>query len=94
MPIPNVHPLVLDELIVLLSNVIMNTFTPDEQALIGTFLASLGSITSFNSVYLLYTQGLQEAAKQKENKEESMEVLKKCVDTLQKEMATYKENSK
>ncbi|MEG0366328.1 MAG: hypothetical protein RR585_05805 [Coprobacillus sp.] len=99
MALPNVHPLLLDETIVLISAAFMECFTPDEQAVIGTFLATLGSVISFNSVYLLYTQGLasaqsQESDSNSENNKEketdenqdNYDLIRKTVDKLQEEV--------
>ena len=92
MPTSNIDPLVIDEVIVLLSAIVREKFTPDQQALIGTFLATLGSLISFNSVYLLYTQGVQEAMNNSQNKDNDMDVIKKSFETLEKGMENYQVN--
>lgn len=92
MPTSNIDPLVIDEVIVLLSAIVREKFTPDQQALIGTFLATLGSLISFNSVYLLYTQGVQEAMNNSQSKDNDMDVIKKSFETLEKGMENYQVN--
>ena len=56
MTIGMINPLFIDELTVLISAVIMESFNADEQAVIGTFLETLGSMISSHSVYILYRQ--------------------------------------
>ena len=50
----------------------MESFSADEQAVVGTFLATLGSVVSLNSVYLLYIQGQNQLLNQ-DNKDENQD---------------------
>lgn len=91
------HPVILDELLVLISSAFMETFTADEQAVIGTFLATLGSIVSLNSVYILYLQGIGEEIQQEQMKkeddtdEDKYDILEKSVDKIKEEIEKLKE---
>ncbi|MEG0592174.1 MAG: hypothetical protein RR512_02610 [Coprobacillus sp.] len=97
MSLPNVNPLILDELLIAISAGFMECFSPDEQAVIGTFLATLGSVISFNSVYILYIQGQNpptdnqqdssdEENKDDNNKNEEWELIKKSIDKIQERL--------
>ena len=98
MSLPNVHPLVLDEIIVLISDAFMESFSADEQAVVGTFLATLGSVVSLNSVYLLYIQGQNQLLNQ-DNKDENQDkdqsdsdydLLEKSIDKIKEEIEKLK----
>lgn len=89
MSLPKMHPLILDELLILISGAFMESFTADEQAVIGTFLATLGSIISLNSVYILYLEGLNpENTDQNNDKdnEDKYEILEKSIDKIKEEI--------
>lgn len=83
MSLPKVHPLLADELLVVLSATFMENFTVDEQDIIGTFFSALGAIVSFNSTYLPYLAPPQE---EKQENDDGLDLLKKSVDKLQEEM--------
>ena len=93
MSLPNVHPLVLDEIIVLISAAFMESFS-----VVGTFLATLGSVVSLNSVYLLYIQGQNQLLNQ-DNKDENQDkdqsdsdydLLEKSIDKIKEEIEKLK----
>lgn len=103
MPLPNVNPLILDELLIAISAGFMECFSADEQAVIGTFLATLGSVISFNSVYTLYIQGLAQAMNQdnkdnndnsddKDNKDKEWELIKKSIDKIKERLDQIQKN--
>lgn len=105
MSLPNVNPLILDEILIAISAGFMECFSADEQAVIGTFLATLGSIISFNSVYLLYIQGVAQAMNQdnkdnndnsddKDDKEKEWELIKKSIDKIQEKLKIIQEEKK
>ncbi|MEG0452873.1 MAG: hypothetical protein RR428_03985 [Coprobacillus sp.] len=104
MPLPNVNPLILDELLIAISAAFMECFSADEQAVIGTFLATLGSVISFNSVYILYIQGQNPPTDSQkddtkdngdeENKNEEWELIKKSIDKIQERLDIIQKNKK
>lgn len=77
----------------------METFSADEQAVIGTFLATLGSIISLNSVYILYLEGLGQEIEQEQNKKDNnddetdnkYDLLEKSIDKIKEEIEKLKE---
>lgn len=93
MSLPQIHPLLLDEMIVLISGTFMECFSTDEQAVIGTFLATLGSVISLNSVYLLYVQGLtQETGQEIKDEDNKYEILEKSIDKIKEEIQKLKDS--
>lgn len=88
MALPQTHPLLVDELIVLICSVFMESFNPDEQAVIGTFLAALGSMISLNSVYILYSESFID--KQDQNQEDKYELIEKSIDKIKEEISKLK----
>lgn len=92
MSLPQIHPLLLDEMIVLISGIFMECFSTDEQAVIGTFLATLGSVISLNSVYLLYVQGLPQETGQEIKDDNNYEILEKSIDKIKEEIQKLKDS--
>lgn len=94
MSLPKMHPLVMDELLVLISGAFMESFTADEQAVIGTFLATLGSIISLNSVYILFLEGQNPENTDKNNQDKDedneYEILEKSIDKIKEEIEKLK----
>lgn len=98
MALPQINPLLADQLIILISGVFMESFSADEQAVIGTFLATLGSVISFNSVYSLYTEGqaqiLDQETEEKEMnssmQDKQFELLQKSIEKIQEEITKLK----
>ena len=91
MSLPNVHPLVLDEIIVLISAAFMESFSADEQAVVGTFLATLGSVVSLNSVYLLYIQWQNQLLNNdKDQSDSDYDLLEKSIDKIKEEIEKLK----
>lgn len=93
MSLPEIHPLLMDELLVLISGAFMECFSADEQAVIGTFLATLGSIISLNSVYILYLQGIQEDDNNNDDDkdEDKYDLLEKSMDKIKEEIEKLKQ---
>lgn len=97
MALLQINPLLADQLIILISGVFMESFSPDEQAVIGTFLATLGSVISFNSVYSLYTEGQAQILNQQNNEKDSnqndqYELIQKSIEKIQEEIRKIKED--
>ena len=89
MTIGMINPLFIDELTVLISAVIMESFNADEQAVIGTFLETLGSMIPSHSVYILYNQGLLEQRDNSDNQDDSdnqLDILEKSIDKIKEEL--------
>lgn len=97
MALLQINPLLADQLIILISGVFMESFSPDEQAVIGTFLATLGSVISFNSVYSLYTEGQAQILNQQNDEKDSnqndqYELIQKSIEKIQEEIRKIKED--
>ena len=89
MTIGMINPLFIDELTVLISAVIMESFNADGQAVIGTFLETLGSMISSHSVYILYNQGLIEQSDNSDNQDNAdnqLDILEKSIDKIKEEL--------
>lgn len=78
----------------------MESFSADEQAVVGTFLATLGSLVSLNSVYLLYIQGQNQILNQdnkdntqeKEKSDHEYDLLEKSIEKMKEEIEKLKQN--
>lgn len=90
---PPLHPIVFDSLAVMLSASLVNSFSIDEQAVIGAFLSVLGDLISFHSTYLslVQTQNQQEDSyEDKDDSSDEYELIKKSIDKLQEEIEKLK----
>lgn len=105
MALPNIHPLIIDEITVLISGGFMECFNADEQAVIGTFLATLGSMISLNSVLILYQQGQNQIVDQDDDNQDSKdedkqkdnqtyELLEKSINKIKEEIEKIKNDQK
>jgi len=90
MALPQIHPLLLDEMIVLISSAFMKNFNADEQAVIGNILETLGSLISLNSSYILYAQGLN-ATQEPDQDDHNYELLEKSIAVIKEELNKMKE---
>lgn len=94
MAIRCISPILLNQLTVIISSVIMQNFSGDEQAVIGTFLETLGSMISSNSVYILYNQGLvensQKSESQDDDSKDQYDILEKSIKKIQDEIDKLK----
>lgn len=93
MALPQINPLLADQLIILISAAFMESFSADEQAVIGTFLATLGSVISFNSVYALYIDGQEQLLNQQNNtnkQEDQYELIQKSIEKMQEQINKIK----
>lgn len=91
----NVHPLFIDQVMVLISAAIMESFNTDEQGIIGGFLNTLGTLIEFNAAYLQYinpndnnTQDNQNDDSEKDN----YETLQKGIEKIEEELKKIKES--
>ena len=92
----NVHPLFIDQVMVLISAAIMESFNTDEQGIIGGFLNTLGTLIEFNASYLQYmapgndtnTQDNQNDDSEKDN----YETLQKGIEKIEEELKKIKES--
>lgn len=94
MALPNMNPLVIDQLIVVMSSVFMDCFSADEQDVIGNFFAALGSMLSLNSSYILLQQSQNEILNQDDKTEadSQYDLLEKSIDKMKEEIEKMKNN--
>ena len=92
MGIPMISPWVVNEMTVLMSMSIVRCFNTQEQAVIGAFLTTLGTMISSNSVYILYNEELKKSPNT--DSKDEYELLEKSIDELKEELKRMKENSK
>lgn len=94
MALPNMNPLVIDQLIVVMSSVFMDCFNADEQDVIGNFFAALGSMLSLNSSYILLQQSQNEILNQDDKTEadSQYDLLEKSIDKMKEEIEKMKNN--
>lgn len=92
MSISPIHPIAFDSMAVLLSASLVHSFSIDEQAVIGAFLAVLGDLISFNSTYLslVESQNQQDDSADKDDSHDEYELIKKSIDKLQEEIEKLK----
>ena len=88
MSLPVVHPLAIDSFAVLLSAGFIDSFSTDEQAIIGAFFNVLGDLITLNSAYVSYLQPPVEDNQEStfDDKKDEFELLKKSIDKLQEEI--------
>ena len=85
-----VHPIVINELIVLLANSFIDEVDTDDMDVIGNFFAALGAMIIFNSSYIsrfTVEQVINENEKDDEDdKQDEIDLLKKSIEKLRKEI--------
>lgn len=81
-------PILLDSAVVL-SAALFQTFSSDEQALIGAFLTTVGDMLSLNSAYISFCQSQQSQISQ----DDQMDVLQKGLDKLKEELEKMKQEN-
>lgn len=81
-------PILLDSAVVL-SAALFQTFSSDEQALIGAFLTTVGDMLSLNSAYLSLCQSQQDSMSQ----DDQIDVLKQGLDKLKEELEKIKQEN-
>lgn len=94
MGLPSIHPLLMDQMIVIISASFMDCFSADEQDVIGNFFSALGSVISFNSSYLSYMQTSldNQSDSSDQDKEKDYDLILKTVDKLQEEVKKIKQS--
>lgn len=92
----NVHPLFIDQVMVLISAAIMESFDVDEQNIIGNFLDTLGTLIEFNASYLEYvkpnTDDNTQDDKSDDSETDNYETLQKGIEKIEEELKKIKEN--
>ncbi len=83
-----VHPIVINELIVLLANSFIGEVTTDDMDVIGNFFASLGAMMIFNSSYIsrFTVEPTQDETKEDDDKQDEIDLLKKSIEKLRNEI--------
>ena len=83
-----VHPIVINELIVILANSFIGEVTTDDMDVIGNFFASLGAMMIFNSSYISRNtiEPIQDEVKEDDDKQDEINLLKKSIEKLRNEI--------
>lgn len=88
----NVHPLFIDQVMVLISAAIMESFNTDEQGIIGGFLNTLGTLIEFNAAYLQYITPPANNDIQDDSQSDNYETLQKGIEKIEEELKKIKES--
>lgn len=83
------HTILLNQVIVIISQSFDECFSSDEQAIIGAFLTTLGDMLSLNSAYISY---LQNQTSSIENNQNNYELLEKSIEKIKTELEQMKSN--
>lgn len=83
------HTILLNQMIVIISQSFNECFSSDEQAIIGAFLTTLGDMLSLNSAYISY---LQNQTSSIENNQNDYELLEKSIEKIKTELEKMKSN--
>lgn len=91
------NPIVWNSLIVVITTALSQSLTTDEQALVGSFLSTLGDMLSFNSTYLSYIQqniedNFQQESSSDNTDDDQYDILKKSIDKIQEELEKLKKD--
>lgn len=89
MSLPCMHTILLNQMIVIISQSFNECFSSDEQAIIGAFLTTLGDMLSLNSAYISY---LQNQTSSIENNQSDYELLEKSIEKIKTELEQMKSN--
>ncbi len=89
MSLPCMHTILLNQVIVIISQSFDECFSSDEQAIIGAFLTTLGDMLSLNSAYISY---LQNQTSSIENNQNNYELLEKSIEKIKTELEQMKSN--
>ena len=84
-----VHPIVINELIVLLANSFIGEVSADDMDVIGNFLAALGALIIFNSSYIsrfTVEPPQDEKANEDDDKQDEIDLIKESIEKLRKEL--------
>lgn len=83
------HTILLNQMIVIISQSFNECFSSDKQAIIGAFLTTLGDMLSLNSAYISY---LQNQTSSIENNQNDYELLEKSIEKIKTELEKMKSN--
>ena len=89
MSLPCMHPVLLNQMIVVISQSFNECFSNDEQAIIGSFLTTLGDMLSLNSAYISYMQNQNSFST---NSLDDYDLLEKSVEKIKEELHKMKSN--
>ena len=84
-----VHPIVINELIVLLSNSFIGEVSTDDMDVIGNFFAALGAMMIFNSSYIsrfTIEPPQEENKNEDDDKQDEIDLLKESIEKIRKEI--------
>ena len=87
MSLPYMNTVLLNQMIVIISQSFNECFSNDEQAIIGAFLTTLGDMLSLNSAYISYLQDQNSLSKQNQN-----DLLEKSIEKIKEEINKMKSN--
>lgn len=73
------NTVLLNQMIVIISQSFNECFSNDEQAIIGAFLTTLGDMLSLNSAYISYLQDQNSLSKQNQN---DYDLLEKSIEKI------------
>ena len=79
MSLPYMNTVLLNQMIVIISQSFNECFSNDEQAIIGAFLTTLGDMLSLNSAYISYLQDQNSLSKQNQN---DYDLLEKSIEKI------------
>ena len=84
---PCIHPLLLNQSLVLISCSLIDFFSEEQLAVIGAYLTTLGDMISLNSTYCSFIKDQNEKI---ENKEDDYDLLEKSIDKIKEEIEKIK----
>ena len=87
MSLPYMNTVLLNQMIVIISQSFNECFSNDEQAIIGAFLTTLGDMLSLNSAYISYLQDQNSLFKQNH-----YDLLEKSIEKIKVELNKMKSN--
>ena len=88
MSLPYMNTVLLNQMIVIISQSFNECFSNDEQAIIGAF-STLGDMLSLNSAYISYLQDQNSLSKQNQN---DYDLLEKSIEKIKVEINKMKSN--
>ena len=89
MSLPYMNTVLLNQMIVIISQSFNECFSNDEQDNIGAFLTTLGDMLSLNSAYISYLQDQNSLSKQNQN---DYDLLEKSIEKIKEEINKMKSN--
>ena len=86
-----IHPILINELIVLLANSFIGEVSTDDMDVIGNFFAALGAMMIFNSSYISRfnvesTQEENTSKQEDEDKKDEIEILRESIEKIREEL--------